>query len=200
MGIAAFLGARYLIHRFVAVVEQYSETRPMTLPKDSMSAEEYQKLENRMTAFQDGLKNQNPVAPLILTGTDINALIAHDPGWRNLSGKVYVTIEGDQILGRVSLPLDEFSARLWGLSRLKGRYLNGTAGLKASLANGLLVVTLQTLEANGQRPPPQFMSQLQMINFAENVAKDPQSAATMGKLESITVKDGAITITPRPRN
>ena len=59
------------------------------------------------------------------------------------------------LTGQVSIPLREFAGHVPGLSRLKSRYLNGSAAWKVALANGRLVVTLQSLEANGQSPPPQ---------------------------------------------
>jgi hypothetical protein len=106
---------------------------------------------------------------------------------------VYVTIEGDQIKGKVSIPMDDL-AQAPGLSRLKGRYLNGSAALKVSLANGVLMVTLQSLEAKGQSPPPQVMAQLQSVNFAQNATQDPKTQEMIGRLESIEVKDGNLTI------
>ena len=36
---------------------------------------------------------------------------------------------------------------------VRGRYLNGEADLKASLKDGVLIVTLDSLEVNGQKVP-----------------------------------------------
>jgi len=196
MGIVAFFVARYAINKFVGFAEQYTEAKPTTVPQAQMSSTEHQQLDKRVSAFADALRAQNAPAPLVLTGDEINALIANNPAWKGWKGKVFLAIEGDRIKGRVSIPIDEL-ARFPGLSRLKGRYLNGSAAFKASLADGALFVTLQSVEANGQAPPPTIMAQLQSVNFAQNASNDPKTAETIGKLESIEVKDGAVIIKAR---
>jgi len=158
-----------------------------------MSKADYQQLDKRVTGFAEEVNARKATQPLVLTENEINALIANNPAWRSLQGKVYVTIEGDQIKGKVSIPMDEL-AQAPGLSRLKGRYLNGSAAFKVSLANAVLVVTIQSLEAKGQSPPPPVMAQLQTVNFAQNAMQDPKSQEMIGRFESIEVKDGEITI------
>ena len=194
LGVGGFFLVRYTLHRVIALAEQYTETQPMTLPQVQMSTSDYDQLDKRVTEFNDRMKAGKPVPPLILSGDEINALIGKDPAWRNLKGKLYVTIEGDRIKGQISVPLDEFATRVPGLSRLKGRYLNGEAALKVSLENGPLNVTLQSLEIKGQSPPLPIMTQLQSVNFAQNASQDPRTADVIGKLESITVGDGKLTI------
>jgi len=193
VGIAGFFLVRYGLHKFTAFVEQYTETRPMTLESVEMSKADYQQLDKRVTAFADAVNARKATPPLVLTENEINALIANNPAWRSLKGKVYVTIEGDQIKGKVSIPMDDL-AQAPGLSRLKGRYLNGSAALKVSLTNGVLAVTILSLEAKGQSPPPPVMAQLQTINFAQNSAQEPKTQEMIGRFQSIEVKDGKITI------
>ncbi len=193
VGIAGFFLVRYGLNKFTAFVEQYTETTPMTLESVEMSKADYQQLDKRVTAFADAVNARKATPPLVLTENEINGLIANNPAWRSLKGKVYVTIEGDQIKGKVSIPMDDL-AQAPGLSRLKGRYLNGSAALKVSLTNGVLAVTILSLEAKGQSPPPPVMAQLQTINFAQNSAQDPKTQEMIGRFESIEVKDGKITI------
>ena len=197
MGVAGFFVARHLLNKFVAFAEQYTETKPMALPKVQMSAADYAELDKRIAAFRDGLNAQKAGPALVLTGEDINALIANDPNWKELNGKVHVTIEGDRINGQVSIPLREFAGHVPGLSRLKSRYLNGSAAWKVALANGRLVVTLQSLEAKGQRPPANVMAQFQGVNLAQNAQNNPKAAALIAKLASIEVRDGTISIKAR---
>jgi hypothetical protein len=198
VGIAFFFAVRYTVNKIGQIVEQYTETTPMTLPAVQMSATDYEQLDKRVTAFADAVNARKATQPLVLTGEEINALIANNPAWKGLKGKVYVTIEGDQIKGKVSIPMDDL-AQVPLLSRLKGRYLNGSAAFKVALANGVLVVTIQSLEAKGQSPPPQVMAQLQSVNFAQNSAQDPKTQEMIGRFESIEIKDGKITIKVRAK-
>src|SRR5262245_2371354 len=197
-GIAGFLLIRYGLNKLTAFVEQYTDTRPMTLESVQMSTSDYQQLDKRVTAFADAVNARKATPPLVLTGEDINALIANNPGWKSLKDKVYVTITEDQIKGKVSIPMDEL-AQAPGLSRLKGRYLNGSAGFKVSLANAVLLVTIQSLEAKGQSPPPPIMAQLQAVNFAQNTSQDPKTQEMISRLESIEIKDGMLTLKVRAK-
>ena len=193
LGIGGFLAVRYGLGKLAALVEKYTEPAPMTMAAVQMPAAEYQQLNKRVTEFTDALNAQKATPDLVLTGDEINALIANNPAWKELKGKMHVAIESDQIKSQVSIPMDEF-AKLPGMSRLKGRYLNGTAALKASLSNGALFVTMQSLQVKGESPPEEFMSSLRAQNLAQNMQQDPKSAEVLRKIESIEVKDGKITI------
>ena len=72
-----------------------------------MSQAEIDKLKQRFEAFQAAVREQRPTQPLTLTADDINALIASGPEQQALKGKFYVSLEGDQLKGEVSVPLQE---------------------------------------------------------------------------------------------
>jgi hypothetical protein len=197
VAITGFFAVRYGLNKFAAFVERYTETAPMALPKTQMAEAEYQSLDKRVTAFADALRARKPVPPLELNSDEINALIANQPDWKQLKGKVFVKIEDDKITGQVSLPMDDIANRVPGLSRLKGRFLNGSAAFKVSLTNGLLSVTLQSVEVKGQSPSGQTMAALKSVNFAQNATQDPKTAEALAKLESVEVKDGKLVVTPK---
>ncbi len=193
VGVGGFLAVRYGLNKLAAFVEKYTESAPMALTAVQMPAAEYEQLDKRVTVFTDALNAQKATPALVLNGNEINALIASNPAWKELKGKVHVAIEGDQIKSQVSIPMDEF-AKVPGMSRLKGRYLNGSASLKALFEKGVLFVTIQSLQVKGQSPPEEFMSSLRAQNLAQNMHQDPKSAGVLRKIDSIEVKDGNITI------
>ena len=183
----------YMLYRALGRwVDQYTATAPRELPKVEMPSEKRQTLKERVEAFRKSIDSGTPTAPLVLTSDDVNALIEDNP---DLKGKIYVTIEGDKLRGQVSFPLESL-----GLPLFHGRYLNGEAELKASLSNGLLLVTLESFEVNGQRPPEQFLANLRQQNLAEDAYKNPKNAEFLRKLESIEIKDGKIIIKPRTKD
>jgi len=94
---------------------------------------------------------------------------------------------GNRIRAKVSVPLDNF-----GPLKLKGRYLNGVGTFKASLENGVLVVTLDDLEAKGKPVPAPMLAQFKKQNLAQDIQGKPNAAATIAKFESIRIKDGAV--------
>jgi hypothetical protein len=193
----------YMLYRALGrAVEQYTATAPRELPKVEMPPERRQSLKERYDAFRKALDEGTATDPLVLTGDDVNALIEEEPDWKFWKGKLYVTIEGDKVKSQVSIPLENLSAALEkvGIGLLRGRYLNGEAELKASLRDGLLLITLESIEVNGQRPPEEFLANLRQQNLAEDAYKDQKKAEQIRKLESIEIKDGKIIIKPRPKD
>lgn len=171
-------------------VEQITDTAPMTLPKVTLSEDEHKDVRERMDAFKKALDEGKP-ATLTLTGDEITVLINDVPEFKD---QVAVQIEGEKIKGEISKSLDFFKVPM---INTKGRYLNGKAAFKVSLANNTLLVTIDELEVKGKPVPEQFMQSLRNENLAKNVQSNPDQARQVQRLESIVVKDGKITIKSR---
>ncbi|HRZ37059.1 MAG TPA: hypothetical protein P5534_11930 [Candidatus Paceibacterota bacterium] len=195
------LAGLYLGVRSVAkqVIQRYTDSSPMTLPAVEISAEEAAAAQQQFKAFQSALDAGTPAEPLVLGGNEINALIAAAPDFAMLKDRVHIAIDGDQVKGQISYPLDELPLP-WFARMARGRYLNGSAGLSASMTNGALLVTIQSLEVKGEAVPEQFMAGLRQQNLAQNVYKDANSMATLRKIESIAIKDGKLEIKARAGN
>jgi len=159
------------------VAEQYTSTAPIELPTVNYTAEQHKELDDRWAAFQKALDDGEP-AEIVLTGDDINALIAENP---EVKGKVYITIKDDEASGQVSIPIDFIP--IFG----KGRFLNGKAGFDAKLEYGELDVRLKSLEVNGKTMPPDVANQFKQQNLFENV-NDPKMRAEIRKFESMQIK------------
>jgi len=99
---------------------------------------------------------------------------------------------GNKLRGTLSLPLESL-----GLRQLKNRYLNGVAEVKASLENGILLVTLDALEVNGRPVPERVMAGIRTQNLVKDLYKDAASVELLKKLEALVVEDGRLLIKPR---
>jgi hypothetical protein len=177
----------YFGYRFLGqMVEQYTSTAPLELPKVEMPVDQREKLKERVAAFRKAVNEGTPTEPLVLTSDDLNALIEEEP---DLKGKIHVKIDGEELKGQVSIPLEKL-----GLPMLRGRYLNGEADLKASLSEGVLIVTLDSIEVNGKRVPENVMEGIRKENLAKDAYKDEKSAEMMRKVEKLEIKDGKITL------
>ena len=177
-------------------VEEYTATAPRELPKVEMPAEKRQALKDRVEAFQKAVVEGTPTEPLELNSDDLNALIEANP---KLKGKIFVKIEGKEIKGQISYPLDAL-AEIPLLGMLKGRYLNGEADLKASLRDGILIGTLDSIEVNGKRPPEQMMTGIRQENLFKDAYNNPKNAEMLRKIESLEVKDGKIILKVRAKS
>ncbi len=144
----------FLIYRWAGqMIEEYTATAPRELPKVEMPAEQRRTLKERVEAFRKAIKEGKPTEPLVLNSDEINALIDEEEKFK---GKVYVSIDQDKVRGQVSIPLNDIPSL--GLTR--GRYLNGEAEFKVSLEDGVLIVTLDSFEVNGKKPPPELLAQI----------------------------------------
>ncbi|MBI3851511.1 MAG: hypothetical protein HY298_14730 [Verrucomicrobia bacterium] len=188
VGIMAVLAVNYVKN----LINTYTDTSPMALPKVEMPAAQYEALDKRVTAFKESVDKKTNVSPLVLSGDEINALIANGTNTKQLKDRFYVSIEGDKIKGQLSIPLGET-----GIPFTKGRYLNGAASFKASLQNGVLIVTADSIVVKNKPLPETFMARLRNENLAKDVYRDPKNAETIRKIESLEVKDNKITIQPR---
>ena len=180
MGVIAFFSYRMLSK----AIDEYTSTTPRDLPKVETPPEQLKTLKERVEAFRKAVDARTPTEPLVLTSDDLNALIQDNP---DLKGLVYVKVENDEVKGQVSIPLDKLNIGL-----VRGRYLNGEADFKASLSDGVLIVTIEALEVNGQKLPEHVITELRKQNVAKDFYKDEKASETIRKLESLEVKDGKI--------
>lgn len=193
VGIGGFFVARHLMGQLAAFLEEYTDTAPMKIEPVQIEPGEFEELERRMATFQNALEQGARVEPLVLTGHDLNVLIARHPSMADWRDRAYMQVVDDQVAGQISMPLDNL-ASVPGLSRLKGRYLNGAAALKVSLRDGRLLVNLDALEVKGQPVPEEIMRSLRQQNLAQDVDRNPDLSRTLGQLRSIEVVDGQIVI------
>jgi hypothetical protein len=187
LAVIGFLGYRL----FNQLIDQYTSTTPQSLPKVEMPAEQVTTLKERVEAFRKAVEAGTPTEPLVLTSDDLNALIDDNP---ELKGVIYVKIEKDEVKGQISLPLDKFNVGM-----VRGRYLNGEADFKASLSDGVLIVTIESVEVNGKQLPEDFMKELRKQNVAKDAYKDEKASKMIRKLESLEVKDGKIILKVRAK-
>lgn len=187
LAVLAFLAMRF----FSGLVEEWTSPAPAELPRIQVSDEEKQSVRERVDAFKKALDEGTAVDPLVLTGDDLNALIEENS---DLRGRLFARVEGDKLKAQISLPLEKLK-----IGMLKGRYLNGEAELKASLSDGILVVTLETLEVNGKPAPERFLGELRKQNLAKDAYDNPKNAEMIRRFESLEIKDGKIILKPRIR-
>ncbi|MDB6021710.1 MAG: hypothetical protein JWQ04_1567 [Pedosphaera sp.] len=195
--LGGYLAVHFTIKRVQAMVAEYTDTSPVALPKVEMSADEVKKLKARVAAFSQAVEAHSNAVPLVLTGPELNALLAGNPDAKEFRDAVYVSLEGEAIKGQVSLPLDALD-NVPGIHmfHLKGRYLNGAAVFNAGITNDTLSVHIKSLEAKGKPLPAEFLSFFKQQNLAEG-ANQGTNAAIFERYESIQVKDSTLIITPK---
>jgi hypothetical protein len=195
--IVVIFGANFAVDK---LVDTYTDTEAVELPPSEISDESYNDLLARIAAFQqttdpEGEPAADPGASsLALTGDEINALVARNEGFAALQDKVHLTIEGDEITGEISLPLDELPPLPYLADKIEGRYLNGKGSFNIDLSNGRLSIFLNEFEVKGQPLPPEVMQSLRQQNWAQDAAKDPKFREALEQFEKIEIRDGQLII------
>jgi hypothetical protein len=190
LGVAGILGARY---GYKKLVSTYTSPAAAQLPAVTYTDQELQSLTNRLGAFQLEANALTNEVTLTLSAHDINVLIHSEDELKGLRDKIYVEVDKDTIKSAVSMPLDGF-----GLEALKGRYLNGKAGLKVAVTNGKLTVNLDSLEVNGTPVSASFMTQLKSENLAKDIDMGPEGEKLMKRVESLTIENGDVILKLKP--
>lgn len=195
VGVGVGLGVWYGVKKLNEAVEQFTSTSPQAMPAVEMADDVYAALEKRVAVFGQALKDNQPAEVLVLTGDEINALLARSSSMQNWKGKLHVMIDENQVRGQVSLPLDPFAQAPF-LSKLKGRYLNGSARLGVGMENGRMLVRILGMEVNGQTLQAELVQALQKVNLVDEAYSDPKLAQELAKIGRVEVTEGQLVITP----
>jgi hypothetical protein len=195
IGGAIGIGLYYGVKKFDQTVQDYTATTPADLPAVAMTDAEYSALDQRFAAFGVDLRDGRATEPLALTSDEINALLNRSKAMEDWKGRIHVWMEGEELRGQVSLPLDPIAEGPI-LNRLEGRYLNGAAHLSVGMENGRLAVRLRNMEVNDRIIPVEIMQRLSTINLAEAAYDNPDSTSLLSRIREIQVKDGRLVITP----
>ena len=183
-GVLAFTAYRFLN----GVINDYTSTAPVPLPKVEMPAEDHKALDERWAAFR-AAQEKNEAAEIVLNADEINTLLSENEQVRD---KVHVSIDDDKVSAQISYPLSET-----GIPGTRGRFLNGRATAKVRLIDGELDVRIQDLEVNGKVMPSNLKSQFAGENVAKEFNKNPENRKTFERLESLVVKDGKVIMKAR---
>jgi hypothetical protein len=188
-GLIGYFGFRYFMKASDRLISEYTDTVPATLEKVEVSPARLQEVQQRVATFKEALDKQSSAQELALSAEDINTLIAGDPNFREWRDKLFVSIEGDQIKGQLSLPLQEIR---W--EKLKGRYLNGTATFKCSLENGALKVVLDDVVVKGKPLPPTLRGVFLHRDLLEDSRRNPKNASAVRQFDTIKVEGGKLVL------
>jgi len=188
----AVLSVALLLAGTRSLLRTYTGTSPVVLPASSLPEAESEALAARFKRFKESVGRSPSAAPLVLGDVEINALIARDPRLKDLAGKVHISLSGDAIKARMSVPLDES-----GIPFVRGRYLNGEVAVKGSLDDGILIIAIDSIVLNDKTFSEAVMSALRSENLARDIYRRPKTAEALRKFESIRVKDGLLTVTLR---
>src|SRR5690606_885566 len=199
LGIGGYFMISNLLSMVTDMAVEYSETEAMPIEQSTMSLDDYQNLMARIEAFETASKAAAQPEPLVLSGEDINALIANHPDWQTLRVRAHVELEDDRIHAELSFPLDELIADLPlpGIDRLQGRFLNATGVISLSLRNGQVSLRVHELDFHGKQLPVAIMAELRDGNALQDQQDHPEVEKMRAHANRFWIEAGELKIEPR---
>ena len=199
LALAVVLTTAYVVHRVNVWILANTDTAPAALPKVEMPADQLEALKKRVNDFGSQLRTNTNLPALTLDTRECNALLQDTGALKDmkLNDRIYLNLESNAVKAQVSVPLDQFD-RLPFL-KTKGRYLNGTADLGATVSNGELQVAIKGVEVKGKPLPQRFVTQLQLMEhdtLVNDVNLDPTNRSLMEHM-TVEILDGRLVVKPK---
>jgi hypothetical protein len=186
LAIAGFAGLYWGLHRNSALFYGsywLAKTRslaqaPTPVPEFNASDQQIQLVQERWEDFEQKARAGQP-AEIELSADDINALIAASEGTR---GKVFVSINGNQLRLQVSVPMGGFLGR-------PGYYFNGDVIIEAKGAQLLDNPRFSRITINGEQVPTDFLGWKYRYRQLREYLAEQANAYEVGTIE---IRDGKV--------
>ena len=191
LAIAGFGGLYWGLHRNSALFYGsywLAKTRSLgeaetPVPEFNASEQQIQLVQERWQDFEQKTR-AGQTAEIELSADDINALIATS---EDVRGKVFVSIDGNQIRFQTSLPIGQFVAR-------PGYYFNGDVVIEPEGGQPLDNPRFNRITINGEQVPTDFLRWKYRYRQLREYLADQQNAYEIGTME---IRDGKVILRSR---
>ncbi len=126
-------------------ISSFTSDHPANIQVDQPTSAAFQQAEAKLAQLRSAVRNKTETTTEF-SAADLNALIARDPAFAGVRGKMRVNMVGDEMILDLSVPLDTIT-----LPKLKGRWFDGRAQFQFVYDLGQFSFTAHWLEAKGHR-------------------------------------------------
>jgi hypothetical protein len=191
LAIAGFAGMYWGLHRHSALFYGsywLAKTRsiaeaPTPVPEFNASDQQIERVRERWQDFEQKAR-AGQAAEIELSADDINALIATTEGVR---GKVFASIDGDQLRLQASVPIG-------GLLGRPGYYFNGEVVIELEGAQSPDSPRFSRLTINGEHAPTDFLDWKYRSRQLREYLTEQRNAYDIGTIE---IRDGKVILRSR---
>ena len=191
LAIACFAGMYWGLHRHSALFYGsywLAKTRsiaeaPTPVREFSASDQQIQSFRERWQDFEQKTRAGQP-AEIELSGDDLNSLIATSEGLR---GKVFASVETNQLRLQASVPIGGFLGR-------PGYYFNGDVIIVLNGAQPLDNPQFSRITINGEQAPSDFLNWKYRSRHLREYLADQRNAYDIGTME---IRDGKVILRSR---
>ncbi len=156
---------------------------PTPVPEFNVSDQQIQLVQERWQDFEQKTRAAQ-AAEIELSADDINALAATSEDAR---GKLFVSIDGNQLRMQVSVPIGEFLGR-------PGYYFNGDVTIELNGVQPLDNPRFSRITINGEQMPTDFLDWKYRYRRLREYLADQANAYEIGTIE---IRDGKVILRSR---
>lgn len=186
-------------------IAKFTGEKPVPVAVSPMENQEpaLNELAERLEKFRQELADGTETS-LALSVDDLNLAIAAYEPLKELRGTFRVVeMDGKTLRIAISFELNG-KPRLSrdgepGVIASDSRYLNGTLIARPNLLKHEVILSLDGIEVEGAKVPPEFVDQMSPYRIAERYLKHPVIGPAMAKLTRIGVVDGKLLLTRNPK-
>lgn len=179
VGVAVYLGYR----QASKFMDQFAQRKPLVLPGVRYSQPELQAVKHRIDGFLVGARANRTNVQLVLSESDLNALIADS--W--FSNRVYVTLTSNIMQGEFSLPFERL-----GMPLFSGRYLNGSGKIAVGCSAGTLAINIEEFMVDGTKLPDHYLDWIRKQNFAHGIGTNAVTKESLRRIAQVGVTNGQL--------
>lgn len=161
---------------------EFTSAEAASIPVYDATPERMKEVNGRIEGFKKAVES-NGEAEMELSGDDINALIAGEPKWKDMKGKIYIRLADGLLYVDASVPLTEVTG-------FSDRFLNGTVGFDAAVENGMPRLVPKSIDLNGKKLPKEFEQSAAdgfSKGFVEELEKNPDAMAFFARVKSFKI-------------
>jgi hypothetical protein len=126
-------------------VGEFTADQTASIAMEQPTPATLQQARTRLQQLQDAVRNGKETV-IEFSAADLNSLIATDPSFATLRGRIKVYIPGDDMNVDVSAPLDTIP-----LPKFRGRWFNGKAQFRFNYDGTDFFFNARSIDANGHR-------------------------------------------------
>lgn len=160
--LAGVIGGAWYV--YIKTVDNLTSRTPADVQIEPPSESQFQAAESSMERVRKAPRDRETTVEF--TAADLNALIARDPDFEDLRGKVRIEIANSIMTITLSAPL-----RSIPLPRMKNRWFNGTARFSFTYDSGKFNFDIKSAEAGGHEVPDIFLSNFNS-SFDDDMNRD----------------------------
>lgn len=195
VGYFVFTGIK---NKVVDAAASYTSEQPVAIVEPTTPEAEVTDAIARFDQFSADMSAGKTTEPLVLSESDINALLFNHSMFKAAAGKGIVSITDNKLTSTISLNLDDMNIPVPFIAEaVKGRYFNGVATLSLGMTAGRPGLFMEELRFNGAPLPREIMEGFRQENLMKDAYKNPEMKGFFDRIEDISIEYDQLKIIPK---